>query len=267
MAPSVCLACIIFTLEDKLVKENKYVDMFIMWLSQCIKCANLQTNDILRIHMDTRTLEYMNTNTILGTLLADIPFKYMTIPFLPPKNLLEGMMHKYTIVPYTQDIFMYCDIDIYITKSIHTLTDTMVPNTLYLCREGSMTDKNYSADLPSEYVINSKMCGFSAGKFSIYGANIYTTFLSMIQSLCLAKQNTDYYTVEQPYFNHAILKYLHTIQINTDVFDIPNVSFNGHNYKKGVTVFFDCGGEPGNGEVHYTKMLNILCLLNANFFE
>jgi len=43
-------------------------------------------------------------------------------------------------------------------------------------------------------------------------------------------------------------------------------SFNGHGYSKGDTIFFNCGGEPGRDKIHYDKIQEVICLINAGLF-
>ena len=35
--PTLCLTCLVYTLENKPVEENKYIDMFTMFTSQLLK--------------------------------------------------------------------------------------------------------------------------------------------------------------------------------------------------------------------------------------
>ena len=62
---SICLACVIYTLKDKEPKDNLYFNVFYMWLTMLIKNGGLEKDDILHIHIDSRSLEYLeNTYTI-----------------------------------------------------------------------------------------------------------------------------------------------------------------------------------------------------------
>ena len=257
--PSICISCVVYTLEGRSPEENQYIHMFLLWFSQLIKSGGLQENDIVYIYMDTYTNEYLN-NTIFS-MLKIIPFKIFIIP--QPKTHLEGMMWKYNYNDYSQDIFMYCDIDIYIMKSLHNITNTMKENTIYLCHEGSMEDDNYGADIPNEKVNKKNILGFSAGKFIIYGKEICNNFFNIIHNLC--RYDTNYYTVEQPFFNHAILYISNIPNIQVDIQLLKSiVSFNFHNFQKESTVFLDLAGEPGKGPVHLTKMVQFISLLNCN---
>ena len=262
---SICLSCVVFTLHDKALEENKYIDIFILWLSQLIKCGDLQKEDALYIFTDKRTIDYIHESTIFSTLKTKIVFQISVIVSPSPTTLLDGMMWKYTFFPYTQDIYMYCDIDIFIVNSLKDITSKMIPNHIYVSAEGFLKDPNYSADFPKDYPIDDTSAGLSAGKFAVYGKDAHTILCKTIQSLC--KRETGYYTLEQPFFNHAILlKIPDTISCDVHLLHAPVVSFNGEDYEKGKTVLLDCAGEPGNGKVHYDFMIEVLCLLNSGYF-
>ena len=172
---------------------------------------------------------------------------------------------RFKSYPYKQDIYMYCDIDIIIVKSLHNLTEKMLMDHIYVCTEGFLKEENYSADFPSDFIMDDTSAGLSSGKFAIYGKDIRDSLFTIINSLC--KYESAYYTLEQPFFNHAILLRLpDTVSLDVEVLNSPFVSFNGDEYKKGITVMFDCAGEPGNGKLHYDFMIDVLCLLDCGFF-
>jgi hypothetical protein len=251
--PSLCLSCIIYTIKDKQVEENKYVQIFLIWLSQIIKAGGLDKDDILHMYIDKITLTYLFSNSIFGSLLKKAAFATMILGIPPPKTHLEGMMWKYNISDYTQTIYMYLDIDILVIKPLKELIELVVPNSICVCIEGYMSNSDYGADIPSE--IEEGMNGFSAGKFMVYGKDLRDCFFKKIQAFC--NYDKIYYTVDQPFFNRAILD---MENIDVDVLVEPYVSFE---YNK-KTVLLDCAGEPGNGNVHYTKILDVLCLLNCD---
>lgn len=262
---SLCLSCVVFTLLDKSLEENKYINIFILWLSHLIQCGDLQKEDALYIFTDKRTIDYIQESTIFSRLKTKTVFKISVILSPSPTTLLEGMMQKYIVFPYTQDIYMYCDIDILIVNSLKKITNRMIPNHIYACAEGFLKDPNYSADFPTDYPMDDTSAGLSAGKFAVYGKDVHNFLFKTIQSLC--NHDTRYYTLEQPFFNHAILvKLPDTISCDVHLLDSPVVSFNGIDYEKGKTVLLDCAGEPGNGEVHYEFMIDFLCLLNSGYF-
>jgi len=256
--PSICVSCIIYTIYDKPVQENKYVEIFLIWLSQFIKAGGLGKDDMLHMYIDKKTAEYLFTDSIFGFLLNKAQFQRQIIGIPPPKTHLEGMMWKYNLSDYVQDIYMYCDIDILITKSLHGLVSSIKPNTIYVCIEGYMSNSDYGADI-SPKDIKEDMNGFSAGKFIVSGKDLRDNLFITVKELC--KYEKKYYTIELPLFNRAIIN---MSNIDVDLLISPLISINGELYNKDSTILIDCTGEPGNGEFHYSKMLDVFCLLNCD---
>ena len=138
------------------------------------------------------------------------------------------------------------------------LTD-MKDNTIYVCKEGLLSDKNYSEGFTYE---SSILPGFSAGKFIILGKELRDSLFQIINDLC--DYSTKFYSVEQPYFNKAI--YSHPIDsINTDYLE-QFISLNGRMYEKTRTIFHDVAGEPGDGKKHLDKMIHTMCLYSVGFY-
>jgi hypothetical protein len=268
--PSLCLSCLLFTLEDKEVKNNKYIHTFIIWLSHLIQYGNLREGDALYIISDNRTIEYIkNTeNTIFSTFCSFIKFRINLIHYEPPKTMMEGMMLRYRTNDYTQDIYMYCDIDILILDSLHRLTDSMIENHIYICLEGDIKNIYYSNGIPEELMlsIDCEKPGVSSGKFAIYGKEICKTLFEVMNSLC--NYNLPNTTLDQPVFNYSIILLKKSgFLINEDLL-INYVSLNGEEYKKGTTILFDCAGfESGNDEIHYKKMFDISILFQSGYFN
>ena len=198
--PSLCLSSLLFTLEHKEVKDNKYINTFIIWLSHLIQYGGLDEDDILYIISDNRTIEFIKdtNNTIFSTLCSFTKFRIKLIHYESPKTLLEGMMLRYKSNPYTQDIYMYCDIDILILDSLHRLTNSMVKNHIYVCTEGPLRDVYYSCGIPENIMIHmdDKHQGVSSGKFAIYGKEICDFLFNQMDSLY--NSNPHITTLDQP---------------------------------------------------------------------
>lgn len=258
---SVCLSCIIYTLDSKSVATNKYINIFMLWLNQLIKSNVLKTNDILQVNIDQKTLDYIKSNyTSFGYITNKIPISFFIEP--SPKTHLEGMMWKYIIRPYIQDIYFYSDIDILILKPLTEFTSSMEDNKIYVMQEGFMTDLNYNAAFsPSQQLtfIHSQT-GYSAGKFAITSPEVRNNIFSKINNYC--KYDTNYYTIDQPYFNKVIYELQNTPLIDTDLFSPPHISFNGQHYNNDYTILLDLAGEPGNDSCHLIKVINAMILFS-----
>ena len=268
--PSLCLSCLLFTLDNKEVKDNKYVNTFIIWLSHLIQYGGLCKDDILYIISDNRTIEFIKdtNNTIFSTFCSFINFRINLIHYEPPKTMMEGMMLRYMAIAYTQDIYMYCDIDILILNSLHILTKSMIENHIYICLEGDIKNVYYSNGIPEDLMlsINCEKPGVSSGKFAIYGKEICKTVFEVMNSLC--NYNSPNTTLDQPVFNYSIILLKKSgFLINEDLL-MNHVSFNGDEYKHGTTILFDCAGvESGDDEIHYKKMFDISILFQCGYFN
>lgn len=258
---TICIACLIYTLEDKSVEDNMYINIFYIWLSKLIQSGGLTSNDCIHIHIDQRTMTYLeNSNTVLPCIFECLPCPYVIHLIPSPKTSLEGMMNKYNITEYTHDIYIYCDIDILIINPLSTMTKDMVPNKIYACTEGRLQDIKYSDGFSTESAITPTMPGFSAGKFAITGKPLRDDFFKMIHQLC--DYSTKYYTVEQPYFNRALYS------VNSVDIDLLTsfVSFNGDEYDRSKTIFHDLAGNPGNDIDHMKRVMDNICLYLCGFY-
>ena len=258
MLETICLACVIYTLEGKDPKDNLYLNIFYQWLAMVVKNGRLSERDVLHIHIDTKTLEYLdNTHTILPILLknAKCPFKMHT--FEPPKTPLEGMMHKYDFSNYEQDVYIYSDIDVLVVKPFSTFLTKLVQDTLYFVKGVSLDHQFYSEGFPPELPVSKDLPGFNASIFVITNKGLRDSFFNRIHELC--DYSTTYKWVEQPYFNRAVYE-LPRDKISVNIHLLTGyVSFNCQVIFP-TTVFYDLAGETSNGLSHLTKMSDSICL-------
>ena len=259
---TICIACLIYTLEDKPVKDNLYIPIFYLWLSKLIQSGGLTANDMVHIHIDTRTMAYLeNEYTPFPLIIERLPCPYVVHLISPPKTSLHGMMNKYNSTEYTQDVYIYCDIDIVIINPISTMIQGMAPDMLYLCAEGPLTHPNYSNGFPDDFPISDAMIGFSAGKFAITGKALRNEFFDSIRKIC--DYSTSFYTVEQPFFNRAAYTFG---PVDTELL-ASFVSFNGDYYDISKTIFHDLAGNPGNGLDHLKRIVDHLSLYLCGFYS
>jgi hypothetical protein len=263
---SLCLNCIVFTLEGKEVSKNKYVDIFLLWLANLIKFGELKRDDFIRCFIDDVTKKYLEDETIFFMLMQKLPCKLQILGIPRPKTALEGMMWKYYFVNYTQDIYMYCDIDCMTIGPIHSLVGSIHDDTIAVHCEGPIEDANYGAAFSKEQLEALKgLTGFSAGKFIVRGKNTLESLFKLVNSLQLGWIGDSFYTVEQPFFNRAIY-HSNQSSINFDLLNGDTISVNGNNYKKGKTILMDFMGEPGNGDFHYKKISEIFILFYSGIW-
>jgi hypothetical protein len=270
MAPSVCLYTILFTLEHIPCHNNKYIDIFIIWLSFLIKSNSLNENDKVVIFIDKYTLQYLRTLPAFVHTLKH--YKYLNNFFYltqkQPKTVMEGCMWKYTpfneplFNHFSADIYFYIDIDILINKSLNTVTDQMKPNSIYIVENSPHYKSHYYFDgIPQNEMELFKMSnikGLSAGNFAFYGKSIMLEIFNRI--IEYNKVETKFETLEQPLFNRALFNYylidkkinvLYTMNPFTTGYSLP-INFD--------SILIDCCGDPGNDLEHYEKIRNILIM-------
>jgi hypothetical protein len=265
---SICIDCILFTVKDKPVKENKYVSIFLMWLSTLSKHAELDIHDMLSLKVDEPTFNYLNTHLVFVSLFNKLILKKKVTICPIPTNLLEGMMMKYLNVNYTQDVYMYCDIDVLIMKPLTSFIDGFKINTLYLHPEGLLSNSNYGSAFTKEELasFSESDYGFSAGKYFIYGKEIYANFIKNICKLLL-DNSTIYYTLDQPLFNKAAYLLDKKYDIDINLLNSYNICINLGKYSKDTTIFIDSMGIPGDETCHFDKVLNVYIMIQADSLQ
>ena len=259
---TICLSALLYTLKDQPVAENLYLNIFNIWLSKVIENAELNSNDALHIFIDSRTAHHINnTPNVLPILLSKLkcPVAFFDVP--SPTTPLEGMMERYKMTNYSQDVYIYTDIDILILKPLSELAAATTEDKIYAAVEGTLEDPNYGAAMKQPIpVCTPPIPGFSSGKFIITSKVLHNNFCNDIRGIC---DSSEYYTLDQPFFN----KVIHSYHGNNKDFQLLTryVSVNGHNYDK-FTILLDGMGNVGNGSIHYKKMTDLLCLISAGVF-
>lgn len=264
---SLCLNCVLFTIKGKDVKTNKYVPIFYMWLSQLILNGGLQNEDALHIYIDSDTMDYLKTETIFHPLIKKLKCKINIFVHAPPTTVFEGYMLRYAQHDCVQSIYMYCDIDILIVKSLHSLIESGTEKTIFLHQEHFLTADPYyhgKAFTKEELEkIPKDSPGFSSGKFIICGKELRKELLKNIWAQNMKENDT--WTGDQPVFNKAVYclnPSLYT-KIDIELLKNPIISTNLMGYEKDKAVFLDFMGKAGDGEFHYDKILNHYILLQT----
>jgi len=248
---SICLYTILFTIPDK--EKNKYVDMFLIWLSCVVKNAGLTADDKLVILIDEKSLKMLNQN-IIKLLLGKLICEHSFIICPPVTNMKEGALMRYNIFDYSQTALMYLDIDILVLKDIHRDFEDKI----YIHPEGPLTDNNYGASITID---KEGRPGFSSGKFVIGSKGLRDVLFSHVNTF--SEKNSDiYFTLDQPYYNEALL-YISPEYLNMDTFVPPLLSINMHHYNPKTTVLLDFMGMPGDESFHWDKILSTFCLLSC----
>ena len=275
MAPSILLYTILFTLEDKPVHKNQYIQMSLIWLSYLVKSKSLSENDHLWLIGDRYTLAYLKHETPFENIAKLVLCTYTLIEAEQPKTLMEGCMLKYNqlvrsdiMLAHNYDILVYTDIDVIINKTFTTLV--MEPNSIIVHEENDFIYDYFSEGIPenekNEFLkCNSQIRGLSAGKFIIHGKSLAIDIFNRIMEYNSVKSN--YYTLEQPLFNRAIFNYTYIDKKETRLYNFNNYCIHYNNLPMtniNDYILIDCCGKPGRYIDHMEKMLNVLCVTNAN---
>ena len=251
---------VLFTLVGKDPAENRYVEMFYIWLTHILKNGGLGPTDKISIILDKPTIDFINSEFILKHILnlCKVPIDFWLIP--QPRTLSEGMVHKYSLeeIPaIVSECSLYIDLDITVVSSLRPMRE-VIPDTIAVVIEGNLNNDDYGGKLIQREERKEGYPGFSAAIFAFSAGEYVKNFMRRVKGDCLA-QDPPFYTVEQPFFN----KYLYEMFINGDrnFYILPEkyVATNDITQSDSV-IFVNYCGDPGNGSKHICKMIVGMCV-------
>lgn len=234
-----------FSLPGK-SKNNQYLYCLALLYKTLKGSGTIRAGDDFVVMTDAETIEVFKTFTCMRGA------KFVVVEE-QPKTVREMMTYKYkfaTLAKLPDGVSVtYLDADM---LAVRPLRLQLPDDSLAVFPEGKPEDTNYCGDRPL-----SNPCGFTAGFFAYrLGPNVRRMFSSILEEM--GKEDKGFYTLDQPYFNHAIsaLKVAPDGTLTGDAICLPAdfVSFNGHN-NPGATLLNFCG-EPGDDAFHYVKMIN-----------
>jgi len=260
---------VLFTIKGREVKDNKYVPIFQMWLSQLISKGGLLPADAIYFYTDNATLEYLKQTIVFENLTKNLPCQLRIFMIKEqPTSYIEGVMWRFIPNDYSQDVFMYCDIDILFNKSIHLITDIMKDNTICIHREGEITNHEYGSAFTKEQLLalSPNSPGFSAGKFLIKGKALYNKFLQIAHAIKADVEHNKLTDINDQHIFNKTIYYLNMNECTIDFSTLnpPLISVNAYNFNKDATILLDLMGMYGDGDFHYTKMHDMFILLRCN---
>lgn len=162
-----------------------------------------------------------------------------------PNTHLEGMSWKYRLnelINIDDKDCIYLDVDMLFFKQLYVFPSK---DKVVAYQEGRPDDTNYCGDKGLSLPM-----GCSAGIFAFnLGVSVKSFFYNILQQIKEAQENNEkFYTVEQVYFNRALVKHKPVYMDNT------LISFNGHTNKNSARII-NLAGDPGDGLLHWEKML------------
>lgn len=264
-----CVYTNVFTLAEKDPSSNKYFEMFFLWFLFLKKFGGLSATDEIHVAMDTRTYQCIQENPDYASYVSHVRIHL----YEPPQTLLEGMKQKYTCAERFQRTspgvqYLYLDIDVLVYKPlVNLIVPESIQNHIHIATEeaiqhfaGNILGSNYLADrvqlIGDEEIQFQTKAGISAGLFGWHHespdfADVFQTLSKKIES-----ETVKYYTIEQPFFNEAIVLYMregrpvYTIpyeKIGYNMFIPPNSEI--------PFVLVNFAGEPGDETLHYMKLV------------
>jgi hypothetical protein len=257
----------VFTISSEDPKTNKYLQIYILWLSQLIHENILTENDEYFCYIDKRSFEYLKNNQVFDSLLSSLKCKIKINILDIPETFKEGCCNRFLHFPdYQCDILIYCDIDILLKNNIRNLFIDNNTSAFYVHPEGSLTDLNYSAhfsDKEKSQFTNLNM-GFSSGKFAIKGKELAQHFFISFNIIYNSSRDADYYCMDQALYNYILYTHIPINLINVSTIKYPIVCANLCNYDKKECAFLDFMGEPGNQVLHFDKIILAIALAHSN---
>jgi hypothetical protein len=251
---------VLFTLVGKDPAENRYVEMFYIWLTHILKNAGLVAGDKICVLIDKPTIDFLNVENNIGFILSTCRISIEFWLINQPNTPSEGMVQKYNIedVPaIVSDCSLYLDLDIVI-KAPLTPVRELIPDTLAVVMEGNIYNDDYGGKVLPRQPEKEGYPGFSAALFAFSVGETVREFMRCVKGDCLA-QDPPFYTVEQPFFN----KYLYQLFIDRErpFFMIPKKYVSNNDMAPSDSVVFvNYCGDPGNGPMHVVKMIMAMCM-------
>jgi len=288
MSRPVVLFTNLFTLQNKSVNINKYIDIYLIWLNNIINYGKLTQNDYCISFLDEVTFNYLNTNILFISLAAKLKNFYYIL-YKQPVNIKEGMMKRYDIeeiLKITKQIenlhphYMYLDVDVIVLNDIRKLftnEEILDKTKVYLVADkrfdfldnmffgGVVTKEN-------EELIKSKninLPGFSSGMFGWSNSESVLDYFNYIK-IKATSIDKELYTIDQPFFNAAIFNFLFNVtnKFNFNILDNNKIKINLLVNKNTLLsesneiVLVDYCGAPGDESLHWSKIFSQLVLQN-----
>ena len=217
---------------------NPYVNCLILSIKSLLRSGTYQPQDTLVILTDPGTAKVLaGFGSLRGATLVTCD---------KVENVFTGTLNRYRllqklIIPQgIRCIYLDCDL-LFIKK-----WDPCFTKHWMAMPEGQPTDSNYCGD----YMLDHMLVGCSSTLFGFVVSDEAKTILDATLRNAL-NRNKAFYTLDQPYYNQV----LNGRRNSYDFFPANMLSFNGHNNKE-TAVLLNLCGDPGDGPLHFRKMLD-----------
>lgn len=266
----------IFTLAGSEPSKNKYLEMLGIWYTFLKRFSGLTLGkegqgsiDKVYILMDDVTHAYLRSTGEVDDFLKDVSVAL----YKQPATLAEGAKARYSFAAHLQanlagPTYLYLDVDVLVCRPLTFLYDSMtsrnrliytteeavshisgdITSSSYLAGRLTLTDEQ-AADLSGQGGISSGIFGWQNSKPAM--SEFFVTIVDKMNA-----STEKYYTLDQPYFNEAIVSERLRNPWNTYHIDSEKIGINADVRPDMPYVLVNMCGEPGNGELHLNKLID-----------
>ena len=259
----------LFTVAGRKPSENKYIEMMGIWYQFLKQHGELGEADSILINMDKATYEFIKGTGEVDDFLKEIEIT----TFEPPAEVIDGMTARYSLASILQKaapgrMYLYLDLDVLVCRPLRQLyDDVMVQNRLAYVTEEKIV--SYAMDILSETYLADRVPLTDAQRMDLSGtggigsgtfgwqsmepdfSQIFTDIVDKMK-----KSETVYYTLDQPFFNEAVM--LRKFDNEWSVYHIDSnlIGINEEIRPDTPYILMNYSGDPGNGQLHSDKLIH-----------
>lgn len=221
------------------------------------------------IQMDKETYEFIKGTGEVNDFLKEVEI----IVYDQPKEVIDGMAARYALAATLQSsspgrMYLYLDLDVLVCRPLRQLyDDVMIQNRILYTTEEKILHisqdilaESYLADRISltaaQRIDLSGTGGIGSGTFGWHNMDpgFSTFFTDIVEKV--RQSETIYYTLDQPFFNEAVLLKKFTSEWSVYHIDSSLIGINEEIKPDNPYVLMNYSGDPGNGTLHSDKLID-----------
>jgi hypothetical protein len=258
----------LFTVAGKDPSANEYIEMLGIWYMFLTSFGKLTPEDSIVVQMDEVTYNFIKNTGEVDDFLKEVT---VTV-FKQPEDVIDGMAARYSLAARLQEqepgrMYLYLDLDVLVCRPLCNLyDDVMVQNRVLYTTEDKIV--HYSGDILSETYLADRMSlsdqqiedlsgtgGIGSGTFGWHHIDpdfgkFFTDIVNKINEF-----EEIYYTLDQPFFNEAILQKKIENEWSVYHVDSNKIGINEEIRPDMPYILMNLSGDPGNGKLHRDKMV------------
>lgn len=259
----------LFTIKGSSPEQNRYIDLFWIWLKYIQKYGDLKSDDKIFVMSDSVTADYLEKTD--KTFILD----FSILEYRQPETYVEGILRRYTF-PFYNEVqkdtqVLYFDVDILCVGPLEKIGQVK-KDELLVFPENRLLDDYYLGALLTEkdkefFYEKSieNLTGFTGGVFAFYGDAVHTFFLDLVREVKEGRKDLAMH--EQPYYCKLIVECLFGGKIPQLKIKIASRNLMKHNISthsefmglnKNDVLFLNFCGEPGNSIHHWNKIFQFV---------